>query len=239
MFSAVHPTTDIAKILRHARLVPEPDLSQTARRFAILANAAARDKPQSWLAAKISGAFSFARRRCLVVTGGRTGDAGIPRGEDQLGRHGGHPRLCARSGRKTVQGRFPAAARPARGADNPGGLRRWCAGAGGVRRGDARWTLRHRARPPRRTDTTAAYAQRRRDVRRAREFMRGPRDGICRVYLVRETAWLPLQATRLLRLRSHNRDRPRSHSNQVPSAANDAMATCGYGVFHFRIACSF
>jgi hypothetical protein len=37
-----------------------------------------RGKPRSWLAAKISGAFSFARRRCLVATGGRTGDAGIP-----------------------------------------------------------------------------------------------------------------------------------------------------------------
>jgi hypothetical protein len=54
-------------------------LSQTARRFAILANAAAGDKPRSWLAAKIEGAFAFARRRCLVATGGRTGDAGIPR----------------------------------------------------------------------------------------------------------------------------------------------------------------
>jgi len=47
------------------------------------ANAAAGDK---------LGAFSFARRRCLVATGGRTGDAGIPRGEDQSGRHGGHRR---------------------------------------------------------------------------------------------------------------------------------------------------
>src|SRR6185295_1158823 len=107
-------------------------LSQTTRRFAILANAAAGDKPRSWLAAKIAGAFSFARRWCLVATGGRTGDAGIPRGEDQPGRHGGHPRLGARSGRKTVQGRFPAATRPARGADDPGGLRRRTASTGGV-----------------------------------------------------------------------------------------------------------
>ncbi|XSC43378.1 hypothetical protein ACF1BQ_036130 [Bradyrhizobium sp. RDT10] len=38
---------------------PRPDLSQTARRFAILANAAALDKPRSWLAAKIAGAFSL------------------------------------------------------------------------------------------------------------------------------------------------------------------------------------
>src|SRR5471032_1312977 len=119
---------------------PEPDLSQTARRFAILANAAAGDKPRSWLAAKIAGAFSFARRWCLVATGGRTSNAGISRGEDQPGRHGGHPRLGARSGRKTVQGRFPAVDQPARGADDPGSLRRWRAGAGGVRRGDARWT---------------------------------------------------------------------------------------------------
>jgi hypothetical protein len=74
----------------------EPDLPQTARRFAILANAAAADKPRLWLAAKIAGAFSFARRRCLIGTGGRTSDAGIPRGENQPGRHGGHPRLGAR-----------------------------------------------------------------------------------------------------------------------------------------------
>ena len=33
-------------------------------------------------AAKIAGAFSFARSRCLVAIGGRTGDAEIPRGED-------------------------------------------------------------------------------------------------------------------------------------------------------------
>lgn len=53
--------------------MPEPDLSQTTRRFAILANAAAGDKPRSWLAARIAEAlFSFARRRCLVATGGRT-----------------------------------------------------------------------------------------------------------------------------------------------------------------------
>src|SRR3977135_120571 len=63
---------------RHVRKVPEPDLSQTARRFAILANAAAGDKPRSWLAAKIAGAFSFARRRCLVATGG--GACGDPSG---------------------------------------------------------------------------------------------------------------------------------------------------------------
>src|SRR3977135_2506234 len=83
---------------RHVRKVPEPDLSQTARRFAILANAAAGDKPRSWLAAKIAGAFSFARRRCLVATGGRTGDAGIPRGEDQHRRAGGKPQQGPRDG---------------------------------------------------------------------------------------------------------------------------------------------
>src|SRR5882672_12826594 len=175
MTSALAPTTDIQRLLRRVGFVPEPDLSETARRFAILANAAAEDKPRSWLAAKIAGAFSFARRRWLDAIGGRNGDAGIPRGEDQPGRHGGHPRLGARSGRKTVQGRFPAAARPARGADDPGGLRRWRAGAGGVRRGDARWTLRHRARPPRRTDTAAAHAQRRRDVRPGGRDTRVPR----------------------------------------------------------------
>jgi hypothetical protein len=77
--SASPPTAARERTSRHFAFGPEPDLSQTARRFAILANAAAEDKPRSWLAAKIAGAFSFARRRCLVATGGRTGDAGIPR----------------------------------------------------------------------------------------------------------------------------------------------------------------
>jgi len=52
--------------------------------------------------------FSFARRWCLVAPGGRTGDAAIPRGEDQPGRHGGHPRLGAGSGRKALAGATPA-----------------------------------------------------------------------------------------------------------------------------------
>src|SRR5260370_2614950 len=94
-------------------------LSKTTRRFAILENAAAGDKPRSWLAAKIAGAFSFARRRCLITTGGRTGDAGVPPREDPPGRHRGHPRLGARSRRKTVHGRLPAAARPPTGAGDP------------------------------------------------------------------------------------------------------------------------
>ena len=146
-----------------------------SRRFAILANAAAGDKPRSWLAAKIAGAFSFAHGWCLVATGGRTSHAGIPRGEDQPGRHGGHPRLGARSGRKTVQARHPAVDQPARGADHPGSLRRRRRRAGGVRRGDARRPLRHRARPPRRTDAAAGHAQRRRDVRSGGRDPRVPR----------------------------------------------------------------
>jgi hypothetical protein len=31
MFSAVHPTTDIAKILRHVRFVPQPDSCSAAK----------------------------------------------------------------------------------------------------------------------------------------------------------------------------------------------------------------
>jgi hypothetical protein len=50
-------------------------------------------------------------------------------------------------------------------ADHRGSFRRRRARAGGVRRGDARRTLWHRVRSPRRTDTTAGHAQRRRDVR--------------------------------------------------------------------------
>ena len=32
MFSVVHPTTDIAKILRHVRFVPKPDVGGTSWR---------------------------------------------------------------------------------------------------------------------------------------------------------------------------------------------------------------
>src|SRR5450755_1588289 len=71
--SGLAQSSDMIGVGRRVSTVPEPDLPQTARRFAILANAAAGDKPRSWLAAKIAGAFSFARRRCLVATGGRTG----------------------------------------------------------------------------------------------------------------------------------------------------------------------
>ena len=91
------------------------------------------------------------------------------------GAYGGHPRLGARSGREAVQGRLPAAAQPARGANDPRRLRRRRPGAGGVRRGDPGGALRHRAAAPRRTDPAAALADRRHDVRAGGRDPRDPR----------------------------------------------------------------
>ena len=103
----------------------------------------------------------------------RTGDAGIPGGEDRRRRLRGRPRLGARSGREAVQGRLPAAAQLAGGANDPRRLRRRRPGAGGVRRGDPGGALRHRAAAPRRTDPAAALAKRRHDVRAGGRDPRG------------------------------------------------------------------
>src|ERR1700730_1063348 len=103
----------------------------------------------------------------------RTGDAGIPGREDRRRRHGGHPRLGARSGREAVQIRRLAAAQPARGANDPRRLRRQRPGSVGARRGDPGGALRHRAAAPRRTDPAAALPERRHNVRAGG---RDPRD---------------------------------------------------------------
>ena len=57
-----------------SRNAPEPDLSQTTRRFAILANAAAGDKPRSW---PVVGQFADTKLVPCWHVGGRDGGAAM------------------------------------------------------------------------------------------------------------------------------------------------------------------
>jgi hypothetical protein len=108
-----------------------------------------------------TGEVVFCPPPVFAPRGGRTGDAGIPGGEDRRRRLFGRPRLGARAGREAVQGRRSAAPLPARGASDQRRLRCWRPGAGGARRGHRGGALWHRAVALRGTDPDAAFAQRR------------------------------------------------------------------------------